>query len=303
MARVSDVRTLAHASVTLRCCPGAETLDDPSLELAYPLPDGRLVDAQGRAVALHPEVTPLARGGHELALLLHRPGLLDDPGLVEEVAAAARLALDNERLQAETQAQLEDLRASRARVIATGDAERRRLERDLHDGAQQQLVGLSLALRLASTHLGPEADPERLAHIENAQSELAAALAELRELAHGIFPAVLADEGLAAALDALTEDATMPIEITALPDERLDPAVEAAAYFVVSEIVKQGHATALIVEAAYRDRRLVIQVEGDGALDDIVGLDDRVVALDGTLTVAHNEDTRVRIRAEIPCGS
>src|SRR5439155_15441101 len=181
----------------------AETLDDPSLELAYPLPDGRLVDARGRAVTPHAEVTSLARGGHEIALLLHRPGLLDDPGLVEEVASAARLALDNERLQAETQAQLEDLRGSRARVIATGDAERRRLERDLHDGAQQRLVGLSLALRLASSRLGPDADPERLAQIEDAQLELSAALAELRELAHGIFPAVLADEGLAAALDAL----------------------------------------------------------------------------------------------------
>ena len=281
----------------------AETLDDSSLELAYPLPDGRLVDAHGRAVALRPEMTPLVRGGHEIALLLHRPGLLDDPGLVEEVALAARLALDNERLQAETQAQLEDLRASRARVIATGDAERRRLERDLHDGAQQQLVGLSLALRLASARLGLEADPERLAHLEVAQSELAAALAELRELAHGIFPAVLADEGLAAALEALTEDAPIPIEITALPDKRLDPAAEAAAYFVVSEIVRQGRATALIVAAAHRDRRLFIEVQGDGALDDIVGLDDRVVALDGTLTVAHKEDTRVIVRAEIQCGS
>jgi signal transduction histidine kinase len=281
----------------------AETLGDPSLELAYPLPDGRLVDAQGRAVARQAEVTSLARGSHEIALLLHRPGLLDEPGLVEEVASAARLALDNERLHAETRAQLEDLRASRARVIATGDAERRRLERDLHDGAQQQLVGLSLALRLASSRLGQDADPERLAHIEDAQSELAAALAELRELAHGIFPAVLADEGLAAALEALTEDATIPIEITALPDERLDPAAEAAAYFIVSEIVRQGHATSLIVKAAHRDRRLVIEVEGDGPLDHIVGLDDRVVALDGTLTVAHKQDTRVRVRAEIPCGS
>jgi signal transduction histidine kinase len=281
----------------------AETLDDASLELAYPLSDGRLVDAQGQAVARRPEVTPLTRGGHEIALLLHRPGLLDDPELVEEVASAARLALDNERLQAETRAQLEDLRASRARVIATGDAERRRLERDLHDGAQQQLVGLSLALRLASTRLGPDADPERLARIEEAQSELAAALAQLRDLAHGIFPAVLADEGLAAALEALTEAATIPIEITALPDERLDPAAEAAAYFVVSEIVRQDHATALIVKAAHRDRQLVIEVEGHGPLDQIVGLDDRVVALDGTLTVFHTQDTRVRVRAEIPCGS
>src|SRR5438094_10237841 len=136
-----------------------------------------------------------------------------------------------------------------------------------------------------------------------AQSELTAALAELRELAHGIFPAVLADEGLAAALDALTEDAPIPIELTALPDVRVDPAAEAAAYFVVSEIIRQGNARALIVEVVHRDRRLVVEVEGDGALEDIVGLDERVVALDGTLTVVREDDTQVRIRAEIPCES
>jgi signal transduction histidine kinase len=282
----------------------AETLGDQSLKLAYPLADGRLVDASGRTLALDGGVTPLVRGGQEIALLSHQPGLLDDPGLVEEVAAAARLALDNERLEAETQAQLEDLRASRARVIATGDAERRRLERDLHDGAQQRLVGLSLALRLARSRLGPDADVVSLARIEDAEAELRAALAGLRKLAHGIFPAVLADEGLAAALEALTEDAPIPIEITALPDERFDAAVEAAGYFVVSETLRRSDATSLAVGAVRRDRRLVIEVEGDGTLEDTVGLDDRVVALDGTLTVTHaQQGTRLRIHAEIPCGS
>jgi signal transduction histidine kinase len=280
----------------------AETLGDPSLELAYLLADGRLVDARGRTLALDGDATPLVRGGQEIALLSHRPGLLDDPGLVEEVAAAARLALENERLQAETQAQLEDLRASRARVIATGDAERRRLERDLHDGAQQRLVGLSLALRLTRSRLGADADAASLARIEEAEVELRAALAELRELAHGIFPAVLADEGLAEALEALAEDAPIPIEITALPDERFDPAVEAAAYFVVSEVVRRCDATALAIEVVRRDGRLVIEVEGDGVLEGNVGLDDRVVALDGTLTVSHKPGTCLRVHAEIPCG-
>ena len=125
----------------------AGMLHDPSVKVAYRLDDGRLVDGLGRAVVLDGEVTPLVRGGESVALLSHRPGLLDDPDLTDEVAAAARLALENERLQAETRAQLEHLRTSRARVVAEGDAERRRLERDLHDGAQQRLVGLSLATR------------------------------------------------------------------------------------------------------------------------------------------------------------
>jgi signal transduction histidine kinase len=279
----------------------AETLDDSSLELAYPLADGSLVDARGHRVGLEGEVTPLVRAGREIALLSHSPGLLDDPGLVEEVGAAARLALENERLQAEAQAQLEDLRASRARVIATGDAERRRLERDLHDGAQQRLVGLSLSLRLARSRLGSDPDPVMLARIEEAEGELRGALAELRELAHGIFPAVLADEGLAAALEALAEET--PIEITALPDERLDGAVEAAGYFVVSEALRRSAAVALKVGASRRDGLLVIEVEGDSAPDKVVDMEDRVGALDGTLSVVRDASGRVTIRAEIPCES
>ena len=279
----------------------AETLGDPSLELAYPLADGRLVDAGGRALALEGAVTPLVRGREEMALLSHRPGLLDDPGLVEEVAAAARLALENERLQAEARAQLEDLRASRARVITTGDAERRRLERDLHDGAQQRLVGLSLSLRLARSRPGSEPDPALVARIEEAETELRSALAELRELAHGIFPAVLADEGLAAALEALAEEA--PIEITALPGERLSAPVEAAGYFVVSEAIRRSAASAFTVGASRRDGLLVIEVEGNTLPDEIVDLEDRVGALDGTLEVVREPSGTVTIRAEIPCES
>jgi signal transduction histidine kinase len=281
----------------------AETLGDPSLELAYRLADGRLVDARGQPATPAGEATTLVRGGREIALLSHRPGLLDDPELVDEVAAAARLALENDRLQAEAQAQLDDLRASRARMIAAGDAERQRLERDLHDGAQQRLVTLALALRLARSRLGAGADPARVARLAEAQSELLAALADLRELAHGIFPAVLADEGLGAALEALIETAPIPIAIGTLPEERLDAAVEAAGYFVVAEAVRRSGATALSVDAVHRDRRLVIEVAGDGAPEAIVGLEDRVVALDGALTIAHMQDGRATIHAEIPCES
>src|SRR5256714_5054802 len=177
----------------------AATLGDASLQLAYPLGDGRLVDGRGRPAQLKGEITPIVRGDEEVALLAHRRGLLDDPVLAEEVAATARLALENERLQAQTRADLEDLRASRARIVESGDAERRRLERDLHDGAQQRLVGLSLGLRLARLRLRP--DPAVLLRIDEAETEVRTALAELRELANGLFPAVLADEGLAAALE------------------------------------------------------------------------------------------------------
>jgi signal transduction histidine kinase len=281
----------------------AATLNDASLQLVYPLGDGRLVDARGQAVQLEGEVTPIVQAGREMALLTHRPRLLDDPALAEEVAAAARLALENERLQAEARAQLDDLRASRARIVEGGDAERRRLERDLHDGAQQRLVGLSLALRLARLRLGSDPDPAVLAGIEEAETELRAALGELRELAHGIFPAVLADDGLAAALEALAEEAPIPIELVALSDERFDAAAEAAAYFLVSETAARKSAGALKVNAARRGVRLVVEVECDRAREQSTELEDRIGALDGSLVVVQAPGGRVTIRAEIPCES
>jgi len=278
-------------------------LGDPSLQLAYPLGDGRLVDGRGRPAQLKGEITPIVRGDEEVALLAHRRGLLDDPVLVEEVAATARLALENERLQAEARAQLGDLRASRVRIVESGDAERRRLERDLHDGAQQRLVALSLALRLAHSRLLPDRDPAALARIEKAETELRTALAELRELAHGIFPAVLADEGLAAALEALSEEAPIPIELTTVPDERFDAPIEATAYFLVSETATQRSAGVLKVSAARRDGQLVVEVEGDRAPEQITELEDRIGALDGSLAVVRAPSGRVTIRAEIPCES
>jgi signal transduction histidine kinase len=281
----------------------AATLADPSLQLAYPLQDERLVDARGRPVELEGEVTPIVHAGREVALVAHRPGLLDDPALVREVAAAARLALENERLQAETRAQLEDLRASRSRIVETGDAERRRLERDLHDGAQQRLVGLLLALRLARSRTGSSPHPALPARIDEAEAELRAALGELRELAHGIFPAALAEEGLAAAVEALAEEAQISLAITALPEGRLDPSVEAAAYFVVSETVRQSGTSALVVCAERRNGRLIVELDGDAEPQPFVDLEDRVGALDGTVEVVRGASGQVTIRAEIPCES
>jgi signal transduction histidine kinase len=280
----------------------ARTLADPELEIAYPVGEGRYADAAGRTVDLAQvegrAATPLLRDGRPVAVLLHRSDLVDNLELVEEVAAAARLALENERLQAEVRAQLEDLRSSRARIIEAGDAERRRLERDLHDGAQQRLVGLSLALRLLRGQLPTDQDQQLTACLDEAEAELRRAVAELRELAHGIHPAVLSDEGLAAAVEALAEEASAPLHLVRLPRERFPLPVETAAYLVVAEAAKAGPAR---VSAAKRDRALVLEVEAESEPEGLVDLEDRVGALNGHLTVERTVGRRVRICAEIPC--
>ena len=280
----------------------ADTLDDPSLQLLYPLPDGRRIDARGRPAQPRQEqtVTPLARGGRTVALLAHRPGLLDGPGLVVEIAATARLALENERLQAQVRAQLEDLRASRIRIVEQGDAERRRLERNLHDGAQQRLVSLALSLRLARLGCETEADA---AALEQVEAEVRQGLAELRGLAHGLYPAALTEEGLGAALEALAEQASSPLALGPLPQERFDPNVEAAAYFVVAEILKRSRPGRATVDAARGDGRLVLKVVTDQQPpQELTDLEDRVGALDGRLLVEHGLSGGTRIRAELPCG-
>jgi signal transduction histidine kinase len=280
----------------------AETLGDSSLTLLYRLPDGRRVDAGGHPAEPDERqaVTSLVRGGRPVALLVHRPGLLDDPGLVEEIAAVARLALDNERLQAEVRARLEDLRASRARIVERGDAERRRLERDMHDGAQQCLVSLALSLRLA--RLGAEADTD-VAALEEAEAEVGQALAELRGLAHGLYPVALVEEGLGAALEALAEQTSSPLTLARLPQGHVEPRVEAAAYFVVAETLKRSRPRRAVVDAARADGRLVVEVEIDQQPpEELTDLEDRVGALDGRLLVQHGPEGGTRIRAELPCG-
>jgi signal transduction histidine kinase len=243
--------------------------------------------------------TSLVREGRPVAVIGHAPGLFGDDQLVEEVTAAARLALENERLQAEVSARLEELRRSRARIVEAGDTERRRLERDLHDGAQQRLVGLALSLRLLRSRLSDEAAAE----LGHAEQELQSAIVELRELAHGIFPAVLADEGLAAAVEALSEDGGVPIRIDELPERRYAEPVETAAYTVVAEAVKTARGP-LVVRGRGSGDELVIEVlseQADGL--DLVGLEDRIGALDGRLVVTRGAGDALEIRAELPCGS
>ena len=274
------------------------TLGDPSLAIGYPLAGGELVDADGQAIVLEGDVTPLIRGAETLALLSHRPGLLNDPALAEEVARAAHLALEHERLQAEVRAELEELRKSRSRVVAAGDSERHRLERDLHDGAQQRLAAIALSLGLLRS-----TDAAHHSQIDEAQAELDAALASLREVGHGLFPALLAEEGLAAALEALTEEAPVEIEIGPFPQARLDPALEAAAYFLVSEALKRSRGVPDRLVVRMEQNRLVVDVIADIPAGELVGLEDRAGAVGGTLDVRRHAGGRVSIRAEIPCGS
>jgi PAS domain S-box-containing protein len=207
--------------------------------------------------------------------------------------------------------QEDELRQSRVRIVRAGDEARRKLERNLHDGAQQRLVSLSLALRLAHARL--KDDPEEAERLLNgASEELAHALEELRELARGIHPAVLTERGLSAALEALSARASLPVEVSA-PDDRLPPAVEAAAYYVISEalanIGKYAQASSVEVNVARLNGRAIVEVadDGVGGADPsrgtgLRGLADRVEALDGVLEVESAPGVGTRIRAEIPCG-
>ncbi len=292
----------------------ARTLGDPSVELAFWLPErGRYVNPDGSEVILADEpgrsVTVLEHEGNRLAALVHDPALLDDPELVRAVGAAATLALENSRLQAELRAQLAEVRASRARIVEAGDAERRRLERDLHDGAQQHLLGIRLALQLARGRLadGGAALDELLAE---ADTEAVDALAELRALARGIHPAILTEEGLPAALAALTRRTPLPVELTVHPD-RLPAPVEATAYFVTAEalanIAKHAHASRATIDVARANGRLTVEIADDGIggadtdAPGLRGLRDRVEALDGNLRIDSPSGHGTHLTATIPC--
>jgi signal transduction histidine kinase len=288
---------------------------DVSLRLAFPLREGeRWIDSEGSEIdppqrGAEVSVTPILRDGQTVAALLHHPAILDGEALRREIGTAAELAIDNERLRAEALVQLRELKASRLRLVEAGDAERRALERDLHDGAQQRLVSLSIALRMAQGALGEQGATAAGASLREAGEGLQRAIDELRELAHGIHPIELSDEGLAAAVEALADGA--PLTIGALPLERLPPSVEVAAYVLVDEAVRRAltrdGGSAPRVDARIADGALVVEVEDPGepspqrALADLVSVADRVRALDGRLTVEARTDGGVLMRAVLPC--
>jgi signal transduction histidine kinase len=296
----------------------ARALHDPSLTLAYWLPDQRaFVDAAGRPVELPAAggdraVTILRHDGDPVAAMLHDPALDDDPALVRAVAATARMTIENERLQAAVRAQLEEVRASRARIVEFGDAERRRVERNLHDGAQQRLVNVSLALGLARSQLGTGSETEIAEALEEAAGEVRLALTELRELARGLHPVILSEAGLGPALASLAERSPVPTTVAAAPPDRLSARVEETAYYVASEALanaaKHAHATAVTISARRAGGGLLVEVgdDGIGGADPngsgLRGLADRVAAVDGRLEVRSPVGQGTCITAELPCG-
>jgi signal transduction histidine kinase len=291
-----------------------KALGDPTLVVGRwdPL-SARYVTADGRTLELSSEgtrrTTYLESEGKPLAAVVHDSALLDDGALLDSVGAVTRLAVDNERLQAELTARLEEVRASRSRIVAATDGERRRLERDLHDGAQQRLVTLTLDARLAAASSSDPAVRQSVAAIADGLTE---ALAELRELARGIHPSMLGENGLASCLQSLAERSAVPVRLTGVTERRYPPAVETAAYFVVSEALanaaKHAMATEVVVSVADTDRGLVVEVADDGvggadpgAGSGLGGLADRVASVDGVLRVESKRGRGTRVVAEFPC--
>ncbi len=289
----------------------ADALGDQSLALAYWLPESeRFVDALGHPVTVSgPGWTEVDVQGRRIAAIAHDPTLAEEPQLVRAAGAAAALALENQRLAAELRARIEDLRASRARVVEAGDAERRRLERNLHDGAQSRLVAVALKLQLARMRV--EGGSEVAELLEESSTELQGSLDELRELARGLHPAVLIDRGLRAAIRILASRAPVPVEIEALPREPLPPAVEIAVYYVVAEaltnVAKYANATHATVSVEVAGPLVVVEVADDGiggadvaSGSGLRGLSDRVAALDGRLKLESPPGSGTRLHAEIP---
>jgi signal transduction histidine kinase len=278
----------------------AAVLGDSGLVLVHSDRDGqRWIDGNGRIVELPAdrEITPIVAGGRAISVLVHQPGLLADRALLREIAAVTRLALDHERWQALRRAELAELQASRARIVAAADRERRRLERDLHDGAQQALVTLAVNLRLARRQIGRD-NPALEATLGAAEDDLRSVGAELRELAHGLFPAALADEGLAAALEALA-DQTPRLACRELDDGSLTAEAASAAYFVVAQAMRRDPDAEFTVRLRRSAERLVLDLRADRPLlRPATDFEDRIGAVGGSLLI-----DGCAIRVELPCGS
>jgi signal transduction histidine kinase len=292
----------------------AESLGDRSVAIAYWLPDrNAFVDEAGHPVEL-PEPgsgrawTAVERDGRRVAAIVHDAALDTSPELVHAAASASSLAIDNERLKADLRARLEELRVSRLRIVQAADEARRRIERDLHDGAQQELLALALELRVLRTRVG---DTEAQPLVDGLAQRLDVALSELRELARGIHPAILTRSGLTAAVTALADRATLPVNVDVQVERRLPAAVEAAAYFVVAEaltnVARYAHASRATVNIDVDGDDLVVSVcdDGVGGVDvtagsGLRGLQDRLAAVDGRIEVDSPPGAGTRVTARIP---
>jgi signal transduction histidine kinase len=294
----------------------AQALRDPTLSLIYWLPQyGSWADQGGNPATL-PEpdgdrgVTIVRQNGEQIAALVYDATLRDEPELVEAVSAAAGIALENGRLEAELRARLQELHGSRTRVVEAEQNERRRLERNLHDGAQQRLVALALELGMLAEQ--SETDPATQTRLKRARGEVAESLNELRDIARGLHPAVVSGHGLAVALESLV--ATSPFEVQLSTDglPRLPEQLEVAAYYVVSEslanVAKHAHASHVSVDVGVADDMLIVEIvdDGIGGADSergsgLRGLADRIEAQNGRLRIWSAAGSGTRVRAELPC--
>jgi signal transduction histidine kinase len=295
----------------------AGALRDPTLSLIYWLPKyGSWVDQDGNPAAL-PEpvggraVTLVKQNGEQVAALVYDATLGEEPELVEAVSAAAAIALENGRLEAELRARLQELHGSRTRVVEAQQNERRRLERDLHDGAQQRLVALALELGVLAEQA--DGDPATKTRLKRARGEVAQSLNELRDVARGLHPAVVSGHGLAIALESLIAVTPLEVELKVDGLPRLPEHLEVAAYYVVSESLtnatKHAQASQVTVDVRVADKTLIAEVvdDGSGGADSergtgLRGLADRVEALNGRLKIWSVAGHGTRVRAEIPCG-
>jgi signal transduction histidine kinase len=295
----------------------AQALRDPTLRLVFRLPElGRCVDAAGSecpspAAADGRGLTPLVRDDEPVAWIDHDAGVGEavEPALTP----AVRLSIDNARLRAELLAQMRDLRDARRRIVSDGDDERRRLERDLHDSVQQQLLALAASLR-SGAGLARASGDGATAVLDAAVDETAVVLEAVRVLAHGIYPAVLTDAGLGPAVASLADVAGLPVKILHAPAGRYPATVEAAAYHVVAESVENAvaysDATIVTVEISEADGRLELDIHDDGrggaevqAFGGLAELVDRVGAIDGRLSVSSSPESGTTISAVLPCAS
>jgi signal transduction histidine kinase len=290
-------------------------LDDPDLDIVYPrVGSGGWIDGLGAGsgtVAAGRAVTAIDRDGKPVAALIHDRALLEDRARLDAAIEAASMAIDNERLKAQLQAQLAEVQASRARIVDAGDRELRRVERNLHDGAQQRLVGLALLLRLAVRKASGGADTDLIQLLADAGRELDDALGALRELARGIHPTIVDDAGLGAAIEALAERPGVRVVVQVVIPDRLPAAVEVGAYYLVAEALtnvnKHAGATEAIVRATVGGGTLSVAVTDDGTGGAAVrpgsglgGLADRVEALGGELTVDSEAGRGTTVSAAIP---
>lgn len=307
VARLADDLGAAPPPGSLRAAL-ARSLGDDRLDVAYWLPGPQTyVDADGQPVDPRPgptqAATPIVRNGQPVAIVIHDRSLDDTHDLEREIGAASRLAVDNERLQAQAMAQLSDLRASRTRIVEAADNARRQLERNLHDGAQQRLLALSYELQLAEADARAANDTRLAGALATATAKAATALVDLRDLAHGIFPVILTEAGLGAALATFLDTAPVPVQLVDLPDQRFPDDIETAVYLTVTAAVEHAarrSASRIVATFTRINDDLGIELVDDGveiSPDDMIHIRDRVGALGGRLDVDESH-----VLAVIPCG-